>query len=131
MSQVLVEWNRTGSGAPLDAPVDVLFDAVAEKQPEAPAVIWSGPEGEEESLTYAELRSRAAHLALHLRGMGVGPETPVALDLERSPELVVSLLAVLKAGGFYVPLDPADPEERRAFILEDTGAAVRVDGTRT
>ena len=67
-----------------------------------------------ERLSYAGLASRVAELARHLRGLGVGPEVPVGIFLPRRTELVVALLATLGAGGFYVPLDPAYPEERVA-----------------
>src|SRR5262249_12642243 len=74
------------------------------------------------SLSYGELNRRANRLAHHLRGLGVGPESRVALCVERSVELVVGLLAVLKAGGAYVPLDPTYPPERLSFLLEDCAA---------
>ena len=74
---------------------------------------------EDEQLTYAELDARANQLAHHLRGFGVGPEVLVGLCLERSPAMVIGLLAILKAGGAYVPLDPGYPRERLAFMLED------------
>ena len=88
-------------------------------------MLWAGPHGEER-LTYGELAQRAERLARHLRGLGVGPDVPVVLELERSPELVIALLGVLTAGGAYLPLDPADPAERRALLREDSGAAVRL-----
>ncbi|HEV7515074.1 MAG TPA: AMP-binding protein, partial [Thermoanaerobaculia bacterium] len=75
-----------------------------------------------ERLTYRELDIRANRLARHLQGLGVGPETPVALSLPRSHEMAVAVLAVVKAGGAYLPIDPAYPEARRAFMLEDSGA---------
>ena len=83
--------------------------------PDAVAVVF-----EDRQLTYAELNARANRLAHHLRSLGAGPETRVAICLERSLEMVVGLLAVLKAGGAYVPLDPAYPEERLAFMLADS-----------
>ena len=79
-----------------------------------------------ESLTYGELDARANQLAHHLRALGVGPETVVGLCVERSPEMLVGLLGILKAGGAYLPLDPAYPHERLAFMLEDAGAPVLV-----
>ena len=81
---------------------------------------------EDATLSYRELDERANRLAHHLRGRGVGPEVVVGLCLERSPEMVIGLLAILKAGGAYLPLDPAYPRERLAFMLDDAGAPVLV-----
>ncbi len=110
---------------PREAPVHRVFEAVAARSPQAPAVVWESSEGET-SLSYGELDRRANHLARRLRSLGVGPETAVALDMERSPELIVAMLAVLKAGGFYMPLDPSDVSGRRGWLLRDSGAAVRI-----
>ena len=79
---------------------------------------------ENEQLTYRELNERANRLAHSLRKSGVGPEVPVAVCLERSLEVVISLLGILKAGGVYLPLDPAFPKQRIAFMLEDSRASV-------
>jgi amino acid adenylation domain-containing protein len=81
-------------------------------------------------LTYAELNRRANRLAHHLRSLGVGRGTRVAMCVERSPEMVVCALAVLKAGGAYVPLDPSYPRERLAFLLQDVRAPVLVTESR-
>src|SRR5919108_6569283 len=75
-------------------------------------------------MTYAELNARANRLAHHLRRMGVGPETLVGICLERSPELIVGVMAVLKAGGAYLPLDPSYPPEPLRWMLEDSGARI-------
>src|SRR5207249_4283810 len=77
-------------------------------------------------MTYAELNRRADQLARYLRGLGVEAEVPVGLCLERSPDLLVALLGVLKAGGVYVPLDPTYPRERLAFMLADSQAQVLI-----
>ena len=82
-----------------------------------------------QSLTYAELNERANRLAHHLRRLGVGPDVVVGLCLERSLELLVALLGVLKAGGAYLPLDPSYPPERLTFMLEDSRAAVLITTT--
>ncbi len=117
--QLLVEWGEGGgvaSGAPC---LPWWFEEQAVRVPETVAVVGSG-----ERLTYRELNARANRLAHHLRVLGVGPEVRVGVMLERSPDLVVALLGVLKAGGGYVPLDPAYPWERLAFMLEDSRAEV-------
>ncbi|HYO12189.1 MAG TPA: non-ribosomal peptide synthase/polyketide synthase [Thermoanaerobaculia bacterium] len=99
-----------------------LFEERARRSPDALAVA-----GGEDGLTYGELDARADRLAHHLRSLGVGPEVPVAVCLERSPELIVALLGVLKAGGVYVPFDPAHPRDRLALVLESSGAAVLLE----
>jgi amino acid adenylation domain-containing protein len=119
--QLLVEWNRTEAEFPGDVPIHCQLEAQAKETPHAPAVIAGG-----EVLTYAELNRCANRLARGLAARGVGPESLVALDFERSPELVVAALAVLKAGGAYVPVNPRDPAERRRFLLEETGG-LRLD----
>ncbi|HZI11032.1 MAG TPA: amino acid adenylation domain-containing protein [Myxococcus sp.] len=115
--QLLTDWNDTAAPLP-DVPLaHALIEAHARQAPDAPAVVLG-----DTALTYAELDARANQLAWHLRALGVGPETPVALCLERTPELVVAVLAILKAGGAYVPMDPSYPAERLAFLLQDCGA---------
>ncbi|MCP3144885.1 non-ribosomal peptide synthetase [Pyxidicoccus xibeiensis] len=118
--RVLVEWNATAVDYPRDAAVHALFAARAASTPDAVAVESGG-----QSLTYAELERRANQLAHVLGAEGVRAGDRVALCVERSLEGVVSVLGILKAGAAYVPLDPAAPRERLAFMLEDTGA-VRV-----
>ncbi|WAK04165.1 amino acid adenylation domain-containing protein [Methylobacter sp. YRD-M1] len=113
--RVLYDWNATQADYPRDRCLHELFEAQARNTPDAPAVVHDG-----RTLSYDELNTRANRLAHHLRSLGVGPEAQVALCLERSPELVVGLLAVLKTGAAYVPLDPAYPEDRLAYMLEDS-----------
>ncbi|HEX8242203.1 MAG TPA: amino acid adenylation domain-containing protein, partial [Longimicrobium sp.] len=116
---VVEEWNRTEAEAPRDACVHQLFEAQVERTPDAPAVVREG-----ESLTYAELNRRANRLAHHLIALGVGPETRVAILAEPATETVVGVLAVLKAGGAFVPLDPEYPAERLRYLLADSAPAV-------
>ncbi len=99
------------------------FEQQAAATPDAVAVSFEG-----ERLTYRELNARANRLAHHLRSRGVGPETCVGVLLERSLEQVVNILGVLKAGGYYLPLDPAYPGERLSFMLEDAGATLLLNG---
>jgi amino acid adenylation domain-containing protein len=120
LQDVRKNWNNTavtwpGSGLCLHR----LIETQAEKSPERIAVRF-----EQESLTYGELNRRANQLARYLREQGVGPDVPVGIYMERSIELVVGLLAILKAGAAYVPLDPTYPAQRLAGIMED--AAVKV-----
>ncbi|HVG07325.1 MAG TPA: amino acid adenylation domain-containing protein [Thermoanaerobaculia bacterium] len=116
--QMIVDWNRTALEVP-DATIHGQIAAQAARTPGAVAVVWRG-----ESWTFAELQARAGRLAAHLRRLGVGPEVPVGIHLERSADMLAAVLAVLQAGGAYLPLDPAYPEERRAFMLADSGAHV-------
>ena len=117
--QVLVEWNRTAVTFAEKQSIQQLFEEQAARTPAAVAVV-----DEERSLTYAELEQRANQLAQRLRKEGVGPESLVAVCLERTTELLVALLGILKAGGAYVPLDPSYPQSRLQFMLEDSAAAV-------
>ncbi|NTI00371.1 AMP-binding protein, partial [Agrobacterium rhizogenes] len=111
--QVLVEWNDTAHEVP-QATLPALFEAQVARTPDATALVF-----EDTRLSYGELNARANRLARHLIDLGVGPETIVGLCLERSVEMVVALLAVLKAGGAYLPLDPDYPADRLAFMVED------------
>ncbi|HEX5872346.1 MAG TPA: amino acid adenylation domain-containing protein, partial [Longimicrobium sp.] len=112
---VLEEWNRTEAEVPRDVCIHELFEGQVARTPDAVAVVF-----EDASLTYGELNARANRLAHHLRGRGVGPEVRVGVLMERSLEMVISLLAVLKVGGAYVPLDPGLPAERLAYMLDDS-----------
>ena len=113
--RVLVEWNATAAEYPADKCIHELFEAQARQRPAAVAVVHG-----DRQLTYGELNARANRLAHHLRGLGVKPDGRVAICVERGLEMVVGLLAILKAGVAYVPLDPAYPRERLAFMLEDS-----------
>lgn len=119
--QFLVEWNATQTPYPHDSCVHQLFEEQVERTPAAVAVVY-----EDAQLTYRELNARANQLAHHLRQLGVGPEVLVGLCMERSLEMVVGLLGILKAGAAYVPLDPTYPSERLTFMLEDSQVAVLV-----
>jgi len=119
--QMLREWAGGEATFPVAEPLHRGFERQAGRTPDRVAVVAGDP-----SLTYGELDRRAERLARRLRDLGVGPESPVALCLERSPAMVVAILAVLKAGGAYLPLDPAYPEERLAFLVRDVGARVAV-----
>ena len=111
--------ERSRSFENQDCCVHELVEKQAERTPDAIAVV----EGDRR-LTYRDLNSQANRLAAYLRGRGIGPEVPVAICLKRSTNLMVSMLAVLKAGGACVPLDPAYPAERLEFMLRDTQTAL-------
>ncbi|PHM60988.1 non-ribosomal peptide synthetase [Xenorhabdus ishibashii] len=112
--QLLVDFNATQADFPQEALIHQLFEAQAAQHPEAIAVVF-----EAQTLSYGELNHRANQLAHYLITLGVRPDDRVALCAERSPEMVIGLLAILKAGGAYVPLDPAYPAERLVYMLED------------
>jgi amino acid adenylation domain-containing protein len=117
-------WTRPLTPAPPPLLVHERVFAQAERTPAALAVIGGGDD--EGSLTYAELAARARSLARRLRALGVGPDVPVGLFLERSPDLMVAVLGALAAGGAYLPLDPSWPAERLRTMLEDAHAPVVV-----
>ncbi|MCG8367223.1 MAG: amino acid adenylation domain-containing protein, partial [Pseudanabaenales cyanobacterium] len=116
--QLLVEWNQTQQDYPLGC-IHYWFEDQVARQPNAIALIW-----ENERLSYQDLNQRANALAHYLQKLGVHPEVPVALCVERSPDMIVGVLGILKAGGAYVPLDPTYPKEHLKFILEDVNAAI-------
>jgi amino acid adenylation domain-containing protein/non-ribosomal peptide synthase protein (TIGR01720 family) len=152
--QLLVAWTPPQAAGSRDVCLHQLFEAQAARAPDAIALVFEGPTKDEPSrvqgsgvrgqdgavptpdprslipdpwhLTYVELNRRANQLARHLQTLGVGPGAFVGVCMERSPELVIALLGVLKAGGAYLPLDPAYPAERLAFMLADAAAAVLI-----
>ncbi|WP_370640379.1 amino acid adenylation domain-containing protein, partial [Myxococcus sp. XM-1-1-1] len=119
--QVLVGFQGRTEAYPKEATLHALIEAQVRRTPEAEAVRFEGS-----TLTYAQLDARANQLAHHLRTLGAKPGVLVGVCLERSLELVVALLGVLKSGAAYVPLDPAYPRERLAGMLEDADAPVLV-----
>ncbi len=124
-TQVLLQWNDTKRAYPEDQCVHQRFEEQVAKTPDAIAVVF-----ENRQLTYREVNRQANQLARYLQRLGVGAETLVGVCADRSADLVVALLAVLKAGGTYVPLDPEYPQERLAFVLEDTRAKVVISQER-
>ena len=118
--RIVVEWNDTAHPSP-DVTIPELVAAAAERDPNKIAIVC-GPR----TMSYGELERSANQLAHHLQAVGAGRETLVGVSLERSPELVVALLGILRSGAAYVPLDPALPTERLAFMLSDTAVAAVV-----
>lgn len=117
---LLKEWNETRADYSTDTCLHELFEQQAQRTPQAVAVVF-----EDEQLTYEELHLRSNQLARFLRRrLEVRPERIVGVLMERSLEMVVALLGVLKAGAAYVPLDPSYPQERLTFMLEDAAASV-------
>ncbi|MEH2243333.1 amino acid adenylation domain-containing protein [Nostoc sp.] len=119
LQQLLTEFNNTQINYPPQQCIHHLFEQQVARTPEHIAVVF-----EQQQLTYTQLNTRANKLAHHLQTLGVGPETIVALCVERSLDMLVGLWAILKAGGVYLPLDPLLPRERITFMLQDAGAAV-------
>ena len=119
--QLLVEWNQTEVDYPRDKCVHQLFEAQVERTPDAVAVVF-----EQSELTYAKLNARSNQLARYLQRHGVRRGSFVACCMERSSDLIVTLLATLKSGGAYVALDTNIPSKRLHSILEDARPAVIV-----
>ncbi|WP_164021375.1 non-ribosomal peptide synthetase [Pyxidicoccus trucidator] len=123
--QLLEDFRGPREAYPRELSLHALIEAQVARTPDAEALRFEG-----ETLTYAQLDARANQLAWHLRSLGVGPESLVGVCLERSLEMVVALLGVLKSGAAYVPMDPAYPRERLAWMLEDTAAPVLLTSQR-
>ncbi|MBD2467741.1 non-ribosomal peptide synthetase [Nostoc sp. FACHB-145] len=117
--QLLVEWNDTHLPYPDSKCIHEVFEEQVRQTPDAVAVVY-----EDESLTYRELNHRANQLAHYLQTLGVKPEVLVGICVERSLEMIIGILAINKAGGAYVPFDPAYPQERLAYMFQDTGVSV-------
>ncbi len=117
--QVLREWNRPDAAPVAGECLHRFFESQAALAPAKTALVW-----ESDRVSYAELNERANRLAHYLQRHGVGPEVMVAVCMERSTALIVALLAVSKAGGAFVALDPSYPPERNAFLVSDSGAAL-------
>jgi amino acid adenylation domain-containing protein len=119
--QLTTQWNNTATDYPVGQTLHGLFQQQVERTPDAIALVF-----EEEQLSYSQLNVQANQLARQLLDYDVKPDSRVALCIERSPQMVVALLAILKAGGAYVPLDPGYPAERLAYMLEDSKPDVLV-----
>ncbi|HEX8336701.1 MAG TPA: MupA/Atu3671 family FMN-dependent luciferase-like monooxygenase, partial [Pyrinomonadaceae bacterium] len=121
--RVLFEWNDTARAYPRDASIHGLFEEQVERTPGAVALAFEG-----EQMTYRELNGRANRLARHLRRLGARADTAVGVCMGRSAEMMVALLAILKAGAAYVPLDPKYPADRLSMMLEDAGIGLLLTG---
>jgi amino acid adenylation domain-containing protein len=123
--QLLVEWNNTQADYSQNKSIHQLFEEQVERTPDAVAVVF-----ENQQLTYRQLNTQANQLAHYLRSLGVKADALVGICLERSLEMIVGLLGILKVGGAYVPLDPEYPQERLSFMLEDAQLSVLVTQQR-
>ncbi len=123
---ITVEWNQTAVNYPENMTAHQIFESVSADFPDSVAVHYSGnisPE-DPQKVTYSELNRRANQLAHYLRKMGLRPEGTVAICMERSVEMIMAILAVLKAGGAFLPVDPAHPISRREYMMQDSGTAI-------
>ncbi|MEW6735405.1 MAG: amino acid adenylation domain-containing protein, partial [Acidobacteriota bacterium] len=123
--QLLVQWNSTYQEYPQDKCIQELFEEQVIRTPDQIAVVF-----EEQELSYQELNRRGNQLAHYLRGIGVGAEVIVGICMERSPEMIVAIIAVHKAGGAYLPLDPDYPLERLTYMLDDSQVQVLLTQAR-
>jgi amino acid adenylation domain-containing protein len=124
-NQLVLGWNDTAIDYPKEKCVHQLIEEQAARTPDRVAAVF-----QERSLSYADLNERANQLAHRLQAVGVGPEVLVAVCLERSLDMLVAILGVLKAGGAYLPVDPAFPKDRQAFMLEDAHVPVMLTTSR-
>jgi aspartate racemase len=123
--QLLVKWNQTAAPYERERCIHEVFEAETAKHPDSIALVF-----ESKQLTFGEVNRRANQLARRLMACGVEADVLVGISLERSFEMIIAMLAILKAGGGYVPLDRSWPRERLAFMLKDTGASVLVTDSR-
>ncbi|NWF61302.1 MAG: amino acid adenylation domain-containing protein [Fischerella sp.] len=128
-NHLLWKWNNNQVEYPQDRVIHQLFENCVKQQPNAVAVVFPNVETFHETslqLTYQQLNSKANQLAHYLRSLGIGENQLVGICVERSLEMIVALLGVLKAGGAYLPLDPAYPQERLSFMLRDSQVSILV-----
>ena len=118
---LLLDWNATEASFPVDVPLQQLIEDQAERRPKAIAVTFRG-----QTLSYRDLNCRANQFAALLQTLGVGPNVLVGVCLDRSVDLIVALLAIMKAGAAYVPLDPEFPNDRIALLIEDSDLGILV-----
>ena len=123
--QLLIEWNQTTTECERNCCIHEVFEAQVEKTPDNVAIVFEG-----RTMTYRELNGRANQLARRLAAEGAAPGRKVGLCLERSFEMIIGMLGILKAGSAYVPLDRGYPSERLAFVLEDCSISVLVTDSR-
>ncbi|HEU5179226.1 MAG TPA: amino acid adenylation domain-containing protein, partial [Candidatus Polarisedimenticolia bacterium] len=123
--RVVVEWNETRRPYPREAGIPEVFERAARNREDEVALSFKGG-----AMTYGELGRRSLAIAGALRARGIGPDSRVALAMERSPELFVAMLGVLRAGGAYVPVDPESPPERTRRLLEQAGTSLLVSDGR-
>jgi amino acid adenylation domain-containing protein len=121
--QILSQWNNTETSYPRSRSIHELFEEQSARTPDKIAAIC-----ERRQITYQELNERANQLAHHLHNLGVGPEVPVGICIERGVEMLVGLLGILKAGGAFVPIDQQQPPERMAFMIDDARVKILLTG---
>jgi len=124
--KVLYEWNNTGRPFPAEGSVHLAFETATEARPEDIAVRWRGG-----TWTFAQLNAYSNRIARKLRELGVGPERKVVIALERGPEMIAATLAVLKAGGVYVPIEPSQPGERAERMLRISDSRIVLSSSCT
>lgn len=118
-SQIIDKWNRTDEVYPDSESLDRIFEKQVRRSPDSIAVV-----AEEQQLTFDEVNRSANRIARYLREQGAGPDVPIGICVERSAAMIIAVLAILKSGSAYLPLDPSYPRERLAFMIEDTKASV-------
>lgn len=128
-SQILETWNETQVDYPRNATIHQLFTEQADETPDAPAILFENQEHSTQTITYSELNARANKLAHYLIKQGAGPDKLVGLCMERSIDMMVGLLGILKSGSGYVPMDPMFPQERLIQMVEDAAPIVVVTET--
>ena len=117
--QLLTQWNDTRTDYPRDKCIHHFFEDQVQRTPEATALIFQNKD-----INYLELNNRSNQLARHLQTLGVKPGVFVGVQMERSIDMIIALLGIIKAGGAYLPLDPSYPEERLSYMVKD--AAIRI-----
>jgi amino acid adenylation domain-containing protein len=120
-NELTIEWNKTGVEYSKGRTLQEWFECQVEKTPNATALTFEG-----KHLSYSELNVRANQLAHYLKGIGVGPDVLVGLYIDRSMDMVVGIIGVMKAGGAYLPIDPVYPKDRVSFMLQDANAPVLI-----